>query len=379
MTCNHLFGSGSSKIVLALGALLFSSMAEAMDFSLYGNVALTNRSLETKKSSFMLGAVDLFSSQRVSEKSTAFLELMFDAKAEGYELNVERLWVERALTPTLNIGAGRIHSPLGFWNTNYHHGVFAQDTISRPFFLQFENEGKGLFPNHMVGLFSNSTWTVNDNLVLLQVGLGNGSSLNTSNAIGTAAPFATSNVTDYNASKAMLARASYLDAANHYHLGVFGMINDLAESSASGAASNVSGLSRGERLFDQMVGGMDARYSVDSYYVMGEIFYLRSTDRLVNSTLAPVLASYGSYSYYVQGGWRYQPDITLIGRYEGNTFLSADPYYTLRKIRGEAHYVFAARYDLDDSSALRLEVNQAIPKVGKSETVVTLQWFFLLL
>jgi len=363
-----------------LGAGLFSSSASALSFSYYGDVALTNRSHDVNKPSFMLGSVDLFSSQRVSDNSKAFLELYFNDSGDGYKLDVERLWIERTLTPTLSLGAGRIHSPLGFWNYNYHHGVFAQDTVSRPFFLQFENQDEGVFPMHMVGLFSNANWAYGDDQIHLQAALGNGPSLNTGPAsVGHVPAFESSSVTDYNGGKALVGRLSYVSPKNNYQVGVFGMFNDLVESSTAAASANTSGLESGEKLYDQLITGADARYAVDAFYLMGEVFFLRSTDRIMNDTLAPVLTTHGSYSYYVQGGWHYQPDITLVARYEGNTFRSSDSYYALRKIRGEAHYVLGARYDLDDSSGLRLEYNQTVPRVGKSQSVVTLQWFFLLL
>lgn len=49
------------------------------------------------------------------------------------------------------IWLGRNHSPIGFWNTQYHHGTYLQNSISRPAIIDYEHEG-GILPMHMGGL-----------------------------------------------------------------------------------------------------------------------------------------------------------------------------------------------------------------------------------
>ncbi|GHA78872.1 hypothetical protein [Cognatilysobacter bugurensis] len=47
--------------------------------------------------------------------------------------------------------AGRFHTPIGYWNTAYHHGTYLQTSISRPGIEEFEG-GHGPLPTHFTGL-----------------------------------------------------------------------------------------------------------------------------------------------------------------------------------------------------------------------------------
>jgi hypothetical protein len=46
---------------------------------------------------------------------------------------------------------GRFHNPIGYWNTQYHHGAFLQTSITRPSIVEFEDDG-GVLPTHLTGL-----------------------------------------------------------------------------------------------------------------------------------------------------------------------------------------------------------------------------------
>jgi hypothetical protein len=51
---------------------------------------------------------------------------------------------------------GRFHNPIGYWNTQYHHGAYLQPGISRPSTLVFEERG-GILPTHQAGLLVEGT------------------------------------------------------------------------------------------------------------------------------------------------------------------------------------------------------------------------------
>jgi len=46
---------------------------------------------------------------------------------------------------------GRFHNPIGYWNTQYHHGAFLQTSVTRPVIAEFEDDG-GVLPMHLAGL-----------------------------------------------------------------------------------------------------------------------------------------------------------------------------------------------------------------------------------
>lgn len=46
---------------------------------------------------------------------------------------------------------GRFHNPIGYWNSQFHHGAFLQSSIARPAIVEFEDDG-GILPMHLAGL-----------------------------------------------------------------------------------------------------------------------------------------------------------------------------------------------------------------------------------
>lgn len=50
-----------------------------------------------------------------------------------------------------NIGVGKYHTALGYWNHTYHHGTWLQSSILRPEIYLFEFQG-GILPDHSVGV-----------------------------------------------------------------------------------------------------------------------------------------------------------------------------------------------------------------------------------
>jgi len=46
---------------------------------------------------------------------------------------------------------GRFHNPIGYWNTQFHHGAYLQTSITRPAIAEFEDDG-GILPMHLAGL-----------------------------------------------------------------------------------------------------------------------------------------------------------------------------------------------------------------------------------
>lgn len=46
---------------------------------------------------------------------------------------------------------GRFHNPIGYWNTQFHHGAYLQTSATRPAIVEFEDDG-GVLPMHLAGL-----------------------------------------------------------------------------------------------------------------------------------------------------------------------------------------------------------------------------------
>ncbi|MBI5194251.1 MAG: hypothetical protein HZA08_12545 [Nitrospirae bacterium] len=103
---------------------------------------------ELRNGNFAFGTLDLYLAQTL-EDTEVLVELIVE---DGDILDLERVSVGYTFSDEFRIRAGRFHTPLGFWNTSYHHGVQLQPTIKRPEILKFEDEG-GMIPAHMIGAY----------------------------------------------------------------------------------------------------------------------------------------------------------------------------------------------------------------------------------
>jgi len=105
--------------------------------------------------SFSLGQLDLFMSSTLSENTSVVGELVTEANDENaFGVDLERLLLQFKPSDYLNIGVGRYHTAIGYYNTAYHHGTWFQTATGRPFLFAFEDEG-GPLPVHGVGVTVN--------------------------------------------------------------------------------------------------------------------------------------------------------------------------------------------------------------------------------
>src|SRR3990172_5701599 len=137
--------------LILLISILFLNGQSGYAFELNGfaDVSFTKSTKgadEFRKGDFAFGTLDLYLAQTLDDIDI-LLELGVE---EGDEIDVERLTIGYTFSDTLRVRVGRFHTPLGFWNNAYHHGVQLQPTIERPDFLKFEDDG-GILPTHVVG------------------------------------------------------------------------------------------------------------------------------------------------------------------------------------------------------------------------------------
>jgi len=101
---------------------------------------------------FFLGEFDLYMVSQLSQKWSFLGELVFEFESEGEtRVDVERVFVKYSVSDLFWTSVGRRHTPLGYWNETYHHGLFLQPTVQRPLVLAFEDKG-GVLPIHSVGV-----------------------------------------------------------------------------------------------------------------------------------------------------------------------------------------------------------------------------------
>lgn len=134
-------------------------MAEGMDLNRtllrirgFSDVTLHGSNLKGDTTSFSLGQVDLFITSDVSERLKFLSEVVFEAGRENtFGVDIERMLLTYSFGDYLNVGVGRYHTAIGYYNTAFHHSTWLQTTTGRPFLFQFE-DGGGILPIHNVGL-----------------------------------------------------------------------------------------------------------------------------------------------------------------------------------------------------------------------------------
>jgi len=129
---------------------------------------------------FTEGQLVLHLASALSSRVSFFGEVSFTPRADagtgtpaatGFNAEVERLIIRFDTSDQLKLSVGRYHTPINWWNTAYHHGLWLQTTISRPEMVQF---GGKFLPVHFVGALAEGAipaggWNVN-----YQAGVGNG-------------------------------------------------------------------------------------------------------------------------------------------------------------------------------------------------------------
>jgi hypothetical protein len=115
----------------------------------FGDVDFQSTDQKKSISGFSLGQLDLHFASPLARKVSYFGEVTFTAQPSTYDLNVERSFVRFDYNDYFKISFGKFHTPIGYWNTAFHHGAWLQTTIARPDMIKF---GGTFTPVHIVGV-----------------------------------------------------------------------------------------------------------------------------------------------------------------------------------------------------------------------------------
>jgi hypothetical protein len=106
---------------------------------------------EGKPQTFALGQFDLLISSPLSDDISLLAETAVEFEEDEQGLDVERMQIKWTPSTAFSLAAGRMHTPLGYWNQTFHHGTWFQTTERRPEMYLFEDDG-GILPVHGVGV-----------------------------------------------------------------------------------------------------------------------------------------------------------------------------------------------------------------------------------
>jgi hypothetical protein len=146
---------------------VFSPVVHAM---LFGDATYlaTERQVAT---GFFIGQAVGHVVAALTERLTYFGEVTASAQSTGYAFEVERSILRYDVADELKLSGGRYHTPIGYWNTAFHHGTWLQTTVSRPEMVKY---GSQFIPTHFVGAMAEGTLPSGDLGLGYMVGVGNG-------------------------------------------------------------------------------------------------------------------------------------------------------------------------------------------------------------
>ncbi len=158
-------------IAVAATALAQDTLGQRINTLVFGEIDYREREGEGNDG-FVIGQGVAQLNMRLDDRLSVFTELTATArKDQSFDFSVERLFVRYDFSDNFKLSAGRYHTPLGYWNSAFHHGSWLQTTISRPETVKF---GSNVVPIHFVGALLEGN--IGDSDFGYKVGFGNGRS-----------------------------------------------------------------------------------------------------------------------------------------------------------------------------------------------------------
>jgi hypothetical protein len=154
----------------------------SLKLSGFGDINFTASDRPGSHASFNEGQFILHLSSALSTRVTYFGELSLTARTDagagsppagGFNAEMERSIIRYDQSDHFKLSFGRYHTPVSYWNTQFHHGSWLQTTASRPEMVQF---GGNFIPVHFVGALAEGSFSAGGLNLNYNVGLGNGRS-----------------------------------------------------------------------------------------------------------------------------------------------------------------------------------------------------------
>lgn len=120
---------------------------------------------------FLLGQAVAHVSAALTSRLAFFSEISATARPAGFGVEAERLLVRYDFADYFKLSVGRYHTPVSYWNTAFHHGLWLQTSVSRPEMIKF---GSQLLPVHFVGALAEGSLPWTPLGLGYSVGVGNG-------------------------------------------------------------------------------------------------------------------------------------------------------------------------------------------------------------
>jgi hypothetical protein len=126
---------------------------------------------------FKIGQTVVHGNVLLSNRVAFFGEVSLTGRDTGYGIEVERAIVRYDFNDGVKVSAGRYHTPISYWNTAFHHGLWLQGSVARPEAIKF---GSRFIPVHFVGAMAEGR--ISGSPLTYAAGIGNGRAENIARA-----------------------------------------------------------------------------------------------------------------------------------------------------------------------------------------------------
>lgn len=348
----------SVLILIAVILLLNISSGYAFEFKGFADVSFTKgtEGAEYRNGDFVFGELDLYFAQTI-ENIDILMELVIE---DGVKVDMERLTIGYTFNDALKVRMGRIHTPLGFWNTTYHHGVQLQSTILRPDFLKFEHDG-GILPTHIVGLYISGRAQTAVGAIEYGTVVANGPRV-TGSEEGDANVLFPNNIEDNNNGKAVALHAAISpDAVPGLKVGLSGHVARVQNDEDAIIDVDHPAVDIGQTII-----GAAVTYSRENVDLAGEYFSIKDEDNELGG-------SYTNDGYYGLITYTFKDRWVPYLMYEDMSVDGVDPYIRSLDARDVTKLTLGLRYNINYRSSLKGEF-RSVEKDDNDWSEYAVQW-----
>jgi hypothetical protein len=102
---------------------------------------ITKDSTYDSRTNFNTGNFVMFVTSQLSERISVLGEASFNNEGNNFNFEIQRLMVRYYIRDYFSVRAGKMFTPIGYWNNQYTLGLVLQPTIQRPFAIRPISEG----------------------------------------------------------------------------------------------------------------------------------------------------------------------------------------------------------------------------------------------
>ena len=230
---------------------------------------------------------------------------------------------------------GKFHNPIGYWNSQYHHGSYLQSSITRPAIVEFEDRG-GIMPMHLGGFLAEGTFDRGENDLGYKLAFGAG-------------PELTDKLEPWDVLSPRSGTKDVSATLNVY------LASEMKTSNKLGSFVNYTKIPANDidlSEIQQITLGIYGGWGYDRWRWHGSAFYVNNQfERPTGSENDAFFNAYLQAEYELPNGW------TFFGRIEGTIGGEDDAYLDLFPKFIEDRILGGCRYDFARQNALKLEIS----------------------